>query len=203
MSAHAVVEPSWLCRPGDEEETVSEEMRRAPGDPFDWSREQITAHHRTVYHVALAALGPGGESEAEEVAQEAFLRLHAERHRFRGESSVSTWLHRVAFRLAADRRRHPWRKHVHLGEEHVDLLPVRVPGETPLERARRRETAAILEVGIQRLSETQQVVIRLHYWLDASVAEISEHLGLPAGTVKSHLYRGRAALADLLGGRIR
>ncbi|HUF77581.1 MAG TPA: RNA polymerase sigma factor [Thermoanaerobaculia bacterium] len=199
----ALVQPLAFSRLRDGEAKGVEQMRRAAGDPFDWSRRQVAAQYRTVYRVALAVLGPGGEAEAEEVAQEAFLRLHAERHRFRGESRVSTWLHRVAFRLAVDRRRRPSRKHVHVGEEHLDRRPANASAEDPFETTHRAERAENLERAIQRLSETQQAVIRLHYWLDTSVAEISEHLGLPVGTVKSHLYRGRAALADLLAEKIR
>lgn len=204
MTARVLFGPPCFSLLRVEESAVREEMRRAQKDPFDWSRQQVAAHHRTVYRVALAALGPGGEAEAEEVAQEAFLRLHVERHhhRFRGDSRVSTWLHRVAFRLAIDRRRRPRRKHLHVGEEHLEQRPAEGHRDDPFERTRQAETAASLERAITRLSEMQQMVIRLHYWLDASVEEISNQMGLPAGTVKSHLHRARAALAELLGGRL-
>lgn len=202
MTAGAMADCSWPGRIGAENRIATVEERVAPEEPFDWSRRQVAAHHRTVYRLALAVLGPGGDAEAEEVAQEAFLRLHRERQRFRGESRVSTWLHRVAFRLAVDRRRRPRRKYPHVDAEHLERHPAERSRVDPLEGALRSETAVALERAIQRLSAPQQAVIRLHYWLDASVPEIAGQLGLPEGTVKSHLHRGRAALAGLLAGTV-
>lgn len=201
MTEAAVAEPIWFSGVSESEGEYPGELRSRPDDPFDWSRRQVALHHRTVYKVALGVLGPGGEAEAEEVAQEAFLRLHAERERFRGESRVATWLHRVAFRLAVDRCRRPRRKHQHVGTEYLERSELARDADDPYRRARTAERAEALERALGGLSEVRRTVIRLHYWLELGVAEISKLLDMPTGTVKSHLYRGRAALARRLKGK--
>jgi RNA polymerase sigma-70 factor (ECF subfamily) len=161
--------------------------------------EELVAQHRDrVFRVALSVFGPGGEGEAEEVAQEVFVRLHRSLASFRGESALSTWLHRIAFNLAVDRRRLArWRK-PHLGEEVLRGRPAPDGDSDPQAAASARQRQRAVRLCLEGLSARNRSVLYLFYWLDRSVAEIAEELELPAGTVKARLARGRERLGRCL-----
>jgi RNA polymerase sigma factor (sigma-70 family) len=74
----------------------------------------------------------------------------------------------------------------------VGALPSRTPG--PLQRAMSRERERAVQAALAELPEMYQAVIRMHYWLGASVDEIAEYMGSRPGTVKSYLFRARARL---------
>jgi RNA polymerase sigma-70 factor (ECF subfamily) len=120
------------------------------------------------------------------VTQEVFLRFYRALPRFRGDSLVSTWLYRVAFHAAIDVRRQPRYRLPHVVEEETPAAEAR-PAD-PLRRAR-------LEAQLERLSDMQRSIVRLHYWMGYTVTEIAEMTGRAEGTVKSDLHRARRRLA--------
>ena len=158
--------------------------------------EILRAHQERVFRVALSVLGAGKRAEAEDVTQEVFLRLYRALPGFRGESLLSTWLYRVAFHAAIDVRRQPRLRRSHVSFEEGTLPPAepswRPAARDPLETAR-------LEHEIERLPDVERSIVRLHYWMGYTVAEIGGLLALPQGTVKSHLHRARRRLARMLG----
>lgn len=133
-------------------------------------------------------------ADAEEVAQDAFVRAWLALPRFRGESSFSTWLHRIVARRAVDRamvlRR---RRERETDVEAADVAPAggASPGseEAPLQARR-------LERLLERLPDAQRAVVTLFYYEDRSVEQVALALGMPNGTVKTHLSRARAALRE-------
>ena len=154
--------------------------------------ELIARHRDRVFRVALSVLGPGAEADAEDVAQEAFVRAYRRLGSFRGESRVGTWLYRVAFNLAVDHRRRTGRRGTEIGGEALDALPAR--GGDPDRAARVGESARLVRRLLDDLPEAQRAALHLHYWMGHTVAEIGELLDLAEGTVKSHLHRGRERL---------
>jgi RNA polymerase sigma-70 factor (ECF subfamily) len=170
----------------------------APGT-FD---ELVARHRDRVFRVALSVLGPGSEADAEDVAQETFIRLHRSlgrsggrsggRARFRGESRVGTWLYRVAFNLAVDLHRSRARRGTAAGEETLATLPAE-DGD-PHRSARQGERTRRMARLLATLPESHRAALHLHYWMGHSVAEIAELLGVAPGTVKAHLHRGRERL---------
>jgi RNA polymerase sigma-70 factor (ECF subfamily) len=159
--------------------------------------DALVARHRDrVFRVALSVLGPGGEADAEDVAQEAFVRAYRRLGTFRGESRLGTWLYRVAFNLAVDQRRRRGRQGPTAGEEALDTLPA-ADGD-PHRAAREGESARLVRRLLEDLPETQRAALHLHYWMGHTVAEIAELLGAAEGTVKSHLHRGRKRLRAAL-----
>ncbi len=161
----------------------------------------VERHQGYVFRLTLSVLGPGFEGDAEDVTQEVFIRVAARLHEFRGESLFRTWLHRLAFNMAVDRRRRArWRK------PHVDpaLLEARAatgerddPFVSAVATERRRAVRSCLE----SLPDDLRSVIHLHYWMDLQVEDIAEMLRIPLGTVKSQLHRGRALLLRAMRGR--
>lgn len=152
--------------------------------------DAIVAQHRDrVHRVALSVLGPGFEADAEDVAQDVFVQLLRVLESFRGESALGTWLHRVAFNLAVDRKRR-----ARFRKPHLDVTETLVAGGEELDVETRRGVAA----AVDRLPDAYRAVVHLHYWMGESVEEIALTLAIPAGTVKSHLHRARNLLRDLL-----
>jgi RNA polymerase sigma-70 factor (ECF subfamily) len=164
----------------------------------------IAAHSSRI--LALAWRLAGNRDDAEDIAQEAFLRLHRSLGYFRGESSVATWLHRTVTRLAIDHlRRRKLRERIFFfrrGSEEADPLdfaPASSP--TPGERYLAGEIRQRLEQAMQRLSARQRVVFTLRHYEEMPLREIAALLELEEGTVKSHLHRAvrilRQELKDL------
>lgn len=157
----------------------------------------VRSEKERVFRVALSVLGPGRAADAEDVAQEVFVRAHRALPSFRGESRLGTWLYRVAFNRAVDHRRRLRRRaEAPLEESGAETVvqPDGGAGSDPYRASRRAEEARAVRGALGRLSDEQRAALHLHYWLGHTMAEIGELLGLPAGTVKSHLHRGRERL---------
>ncbi len=141
----------------------------------------------------------GDPYEAEDVAQEAFLRAYRSLPTYRGEGPFGAWVWRIAVRLAAARlkqrpaelRADPTRDEGWL----VDLDPGTDPVGNVLGEEQRREVAA----AIATLPEAQRRVVSMRFYSDHSLEQISSVTGAPVGTVKSRLHRGLATLRRRLG----
>jgi RNA polymerase sigma-70 factor (ECF subfamily) len=162
--------------------------RARAGDERAFAR-LVDRHRDRAYALALRILRSPGE--AEEVAQDAFVRVWRALPGFRGESLFSTWLHRIVVRRSLDRL-------AVLRNRRVREAALEEAPEPRAENAATdpvaRERAARIERLMDRLTETQRTVVTLFYHQDRSVEEVARTLGLPENTVKTHLHRARAAL---------
>jgi len=163
--------------------------RSAEGDAAAF-RVLVDLHRDRAYGLALRLLR--SESDAEEVAQDAFVRAWRAIGEFRGDASFSTWLYRIVWRRALDRaavlktRRE---REVALSPEVEEGAPV-----APTIEAREGVDPDRFERMVASLSEAQRAVVTLFYYEDQSVTEVGRALDMPEGTVKTHLSRARAAL---------
>lgn len=153
--------------------------------------ELVGRYREPVFRLTLSVLGPGYTAEAEEVAQEVFLRVHYTLPSFRGESRFGTWIYRVTFNLALNvkaraRYRVPHVSYTELAEQPTD------------DKSDEIERRLIFSECIGELPPVYQSALRLHYWLDYSVAEIGILLAVPPNTVKSYLHRARLLLRAAL-----
>lgn len=148
--------------------------------------------------VARTVLGMVGEEEAEDVAQEVFIRLHRHLHDFRGEARLGTWLTRVAINLCLDRlrqrKRRQWRWLSLSSEEGRDLEPA-LDGEAMLDE---RERKALVRRAVQALKPEWRAVVLLRWLEGLSTEETAEVLRVPYGTVLSRLSRAMKALGQEL-----
>ncbi|MDT8445169.1 MAG: sigma-70 family RNA polymerase sigma factor [Desulfuromonadales bacterium] len=136
----------------------------------------------------------GNREEAEDLAQEAFLRLHRSLPAFRGESRISTWLYRTTTRLAIDhlRRERIKNKLFFFRQDNDAPDPVelaRDPGNDPAREFQSVEAMQTLRKSLRKLSSRQQVIFTLRHYEGLPLKEIAAHLGLQTGTVKAHLHR--------------
>lgn len=155
--------------------------------------------------VGLAWRLVGNRDDAEEIAQEAFLRLHRALPDFRGESRISTWLYRTTTHLAIDhlRRERLRRKWFFFRRDNEEPDPVELahdPRDNPGRELQSQQAMQALRSCLQQLSPRQQVIFTLRHYEGLPLAEIAGHLGLETGTVKAHLHRAvqqlRRELAD-------
>jgi len=168
-----------------------ERLRAGDAQAFE---ELVASHQHRVFGVALRMLGSA--AEAEEIAQEAFLRAHRSLPDFRGDAKLSTWLYAIVSRLCLNRLASGDRKAVRHGEE--ILLRVADPRGGPEAGAERGELEAALHRAIAELSEERRVVVILRDLEGLSYEEIALALGIELGTVRSRLHRARMDLKDKL-----
>jgi RNA polymerase sigma-70 factor (ECF subfamily) len=137
--------------------------------------------------VGLLALVSGNRADAEEVAQEAFVRLIPRWATVSAYDNPEAWVRTVAFRLLSNRRRRA-----------RNGLAALSRAEQPVVEGPPSGDAVDVSRALAALTPGQRQVVVLHYFVDLSVDEIAHDLGIAAGTVKSRLARARAALAPLL-----
>ncbi|NNL66327.1 MAG: RNA polymerase sigma factor [Myxococcales bacterium] len=134
---------------------------------------------------------------AEELVQEAFLRVHGARDRYSPEARFSTWLYRIATNLALNELRRPRRKVRHESTFDDEGSPVDLRAEQPdvddLVAARRAGSA--LEAGLEALPERQRVALLLSAVEGFSYAEVAGTLETTEKSVKALVHRARSALA--------
>jgi RNA polymerase sigma-70 factor (ECF subfamily) len=137
------------------------------------------------------------ESDACELAQEAFLKAYMSLAAFRGGSRFSVWLYRLTYNVCVDflrRKRRAGETPLPLDAE-TDVPDARAGPEDALLR---RETRALLDRGLGALPPEHREVLLLREVTGLSYAEIAETAGIPEGTVKSRIARARRSLADFL-----
>ena len=152
------------------------------------------AYQHRVFGVALRMLGDAGE--AQEVAQEAFIRAHRALGDFRGDAKLSTWLYAITSRLCLSRLASAERRLARRGEE--TLLRLSDASPRPDAVLERSELEAALQRAIAELPEDRRIVVVLRDLEGLSYEEIAQVLDLELGTVRSRLHRARTDLKDKL-----
>jgi RNA polymerase sigma-70 factor (ECF subfamily) len=157
----------------------------------------VAEHQRMVVQLALNLLGD--RDEALDLSQEVFMRVFRTIHRFRGQSSLRTWIYRIAVNQARNRHRFWRRRHradqVSLDQHIAAHGEFRSSGElTPDRVLAQKELAERLQHALDHLPFDQRTAIVLREIDGLSYEEIAYSLGVAVGTVKSRLTRARQAL---------
>ncbi|MCO1616965.1 RNA polymerase sigma factor SigM [Micromonospora sp. CPM1] len=171
----------------------------AAGDR-DAFTELFQRHRDRLWAVALRTIGD--REEAADALQDAMLSAHRAAARFRGDSAVTTWLHRIVVNACLDRiRRRQAHATVPLPDGvHTDGEPGRhTGGPEPAAPAHDHDTALVVRQALAALPAEQRAALVLVDVQGYPVAEVAAMLGVAEGTVKSRCARGRARLAVLLG----
>jgi RNA polymerase sigma-70 factor (ECF subfamily) len=149
----------------------------------------ITYQHR-LFGVAFRMLG--NRAEAEEIAQETFLRAHRALPEFRGEARLHTWLYGIASRLCLNRLASAERRVVRGDDEALAAAASDEPSAAA--RLERAEREAAVREAIGALPEERRIVVVLRDLEGLSYDEVAAVLGLEPGTVRSRLHRARLDL---------
>ena len=156
----------------------------------------VTRHQKLVWHLVHRMVQR--PEETRELCQEVFLRVHRQLHRFRFDSALGTWIGRIAFSIA---NRHLQRKRLPLVEDdsETEALVERVGDDFDLEAAcADAQLLQRMSAAIEALPPVQRTLITLYHLDELSIAEVARIADMPAGTVKSHLFRARLRLRQQL-----
>jgi len=166
------------------------------GDPQAFG-ELVRRHRDRLWAVALRTIGD--REEAADAVQDALLSAHRAAARFRGESAVTTWLHRIVVNACLDRlRRRQAHPTVPLPDgSHSDGGPA--SGPELAAPAADHDTALVVRAALAALPVEQQAALILVDVQGYPVAEAAQILGVAEGTIKSRCARGRARMAITLG----
>jgi RNA polymerase sigma-70 factor, ECF subfamily len=176
---------------GGEAASLLDRLRTGDARAFE---ELVRTYQHRVFGVAFRMLGNAGE--AEEIAQEVFLRAHRGLAEFRGDAKLSTWLYAIASRLCLNRLASGERGMIRVGDVGLMQIPHEAGGpDTVLEQT---ELEAALHWAIAELPDERRIVIVLRDLEGLAYEEIAEALDLPTGTVRSRLHRARLDLKDKL-----
>ena len=176
--------------------TEHELIRKATAGDRDAAAACIQAHQASLYAYLLRM--SGRPEVAEDIAQEAFVRVLTNLHRFDYRFRFSTWLFTIAKRLYVNARQ----KHAPIfntdavsGQRDRDNARADEWGGCPVGHAEVEETDAYLKDDLQdalmELGEDQREIVVLFHQLDWPIAIIAQHMDMPEGTIKSHLHRSR------------
>ncbi|WP_203247912.1 RNA polymerase sigma factor SigW [Sporosarcina beigongshangi] len=170
------------------------EVLKGRQDAFE---EIVTLFQHRLYQVCYRMLG--NAQEAEDIAQEAFVRAYTNIHTYDQNRKFSTWLFRIATNLCIDRIRKK-KPDYYLdaevpGTEGLNMYSqIAAPDELPEEQVEKMEMQERIHYEIGRLPDKYRSVIILRYIEELPLQEISDILKLPLGTVKTRVHRGREAL---------
>ncbi len=168
--------------------------------------EIVTRYRTRLVHVALGLLRI--HADAEEIAQDTFIRAHRSLNSFRGESSLAAWLHCITLNLARNRYWYFFRRRRHVTQSldstvsadtqttYADLIASPAPG--PAREAASQEFSAEVTACMARLNPNQREILVLRNVRQVSYREIARLLGISIGTVKSRVAPARENLRALL-----
>lgn len=163
--------------------------------------EIVELYQDKLYRVCFRMLG--NRHEAEDIAQEAFVRAFVNIHTFDTKRKFSTWLYRIGTNLCIDRIRKK-KPDYYLdaevsGTEGLNMYSqIAASEELPEDQVMKMEMQDRVQYEISRLPDKYRAVIVLKYMEDLPLQEISEILEMPLGTVKTRIHRGREALRKQL-----
>ena len=190
-----------------EESAVLAELKAGSEEAYAWL---IGEFHQPIYGLVYRIVND--PSDAADTTQDVFLKVFRGMKHFHGESSLKTWIYRIALHEAANRRRW-WFRHkaqetpidpTVAGEGEFsgdDRMIDR--GESPFEKFAHTEVRAAVEQALQQVPEPYRTALILRDLEEMSYEEIAEVLAISLGTVKSRITRGRDALRKKLTAYIR
>ncbi len=190
-----------------EESAVIAALKAGSEEAYSWL---IGEFHQPIYGLIYRIVND--PSDAADTTQEVFLKVFRGMKHFHGESSLKTWIYRIALHEAANRRRW-WFRHK---AQETPIDPVASgdcefsgddrlvdPGESPFEQFAHTEVRAAVEQSLRQVPEPYRTALVLRDLEEMSYEQIAEVLTISLGTVKSRITRGRAALRKVLAGYVR
>ena len=166
-------------------------------------RRLVERHQRRAFAIAIGLVRD--EQDAQEIVQEAFLRVYRSLDRFKGGSSFFTWLYRIVTNLSIDLMRKPARREAELFDEpqisdqsEVFSFISRIDGADPIDVARRREIAQRIQQALESLPPYHRSVILMREVEGMSYQQMAKAMNVSKGTIMSRLFHARQKLQKAL-----
>jgi RNA polymerase sigma-70 factor (ECF subfamily) len=181
---------------GNDMSTLSD--RELVADVLDGRRgafeSLVAAHQQLCWNIVFRLVRHN--DDAYDLCQETFLLVHRKLAGFRFESSLRTWIGRIAYNVAMTYLQRRRTETAVLSRNVQDLESLAAMADTADVEAAvsQHERARLLHAAVQKLPPLQRTILTLYYLDEASVADIAEITSLPEGTIKSHLHRSRQNL---------
>jgi len=173
-----------------EKENIIENARN--GDQAAWS-VIVRQHQEAVFRMAYLVLRDA--ARAEDIAQETFIRAFRSLDKFDTARPLRPWLLKIAKNLAYNQQR-SLRRYFTAVQRWFETQPTATP--SPNDIAMRTDQSATIHAAITNLKQSDQEIIYLRYFLDLSVSECAEVLGIASGTVKSRSSRALSQLRKII-----
>ncbi|MGH2568014.1 MAG: RNA polymerase sigma factor [Bacteroidota bacterium] len=176
--------------PDADAQQLIEQAKEGSHDAF---RILVERHMKQAYNLAYGFLND--HDEAEDAAQESFVRVYQSLSSFRAEAEFSTWLYRIVHNVALNRLRQRKTRSVRRVELDHPLADSAASDSVSLEE---KETRLHVERALHELPTLQRSVVLLRHIEGLSTRQVGEILGCTVGTVKTHLHRGLNKMKRLL-----
>jgi RNA polymerase sigma factor (sigma-70 family) len=153
----------------------------------------VNRHKDNVFNLAIRICG--NREEAEEIAQDAFLKVYRALNEFRQKSSFATWLYRIVYNTSISYLRARRREVLSLEEFPADATDFIGCSESE-ETAEREYRNALVNFALQRLNESDRAIVTLFYYEEMSHSEIAEITGISKENIKIRLHRARKKMLE-------
>ena len=173
-------------------------INRFKGGDTSAFEEIVLKHQDKIYNLCRHMLG--NAHDAEDAAQEVFLKAYQNLNKFKPDASLHTWLYRIAVNTCIDYRRRPFLDSLFKTSKEGDVFIIDQPSESPSPEKlyESKEISNAIQLALGRLSKKLRTVIVLKEVEGLSYEEITEVLDVSIGTVKSRISRAREELKELL-----
>lgn len=181
-----------------DEATLVERHRHGDEEAFTEIYRQFET---MVYNLALRM--SGNPADAEDITQETFVRAYRHLTKFKGKSSLKTWIFRIALNCSKTRLRRRGRREARqIDDGEVELERAQDGRRTPEDRTVATDLSLTVREGLERLPAHYREAVLLRDFEDMNYSEIAAVLGVRIGTVRSRIARGRERLRRLLETRV-
>ena len=147
------------------------------------------------YNLALRICG--NHEEAEEIAQDSFLKAYRSLNRFKNKSSFATWLYRITYNSSISLVRIKKKKTLSLEDFPTDAVDF-LGNNTTDEKAESEYRNSLLSFALQKINEEERALISLFYYEDMNIEEISDITGISKSTIKVKLFRTRQKMLEII-----
>jgi RNA polymerase sigma-70 factor, ECF subfamily len=183
------VRPTNILMMFDDEQQLLSRVREQDPTAFQLL---VDRYKKQIYYLGLDLTG--NHHDAEDLAQDVFLKAFQSIHNFRGDSRISSWLHRIAVNTHIDSRR---KKSTNMTTSYDDpeddpgrfAAPVDSPAHNPHRNVEANRVQQDIEFALQALTPRERMVFVLRHYQDLALKEIAEAMDVSEGTVKSFLFR--------------
>jgi RNA polymerase sigma-70 factor (ECF subfamily) len=191
--------PTWSAS-GEESKAPASLVQLAQAGDISAFEELVFLHRDAIYRMAYRSVRD--VDQAMDIVQDTMIRAWRALPAFAGQSSFSTWLHRVAVHVCIDHARQRQRERALYDRQQSSMAPAEVShspaGKSPDQSAIQKENARLIQEALLQLPPRQREAFMLRYLAEESILEVAKTMNCSEGAVKRHLFRATQRLRDIL-----